>query len=96
LVKRGVRGSSPFVGADLSTRPSREDLIEGTGELGVTVSDEETEGADPVPQIHDEVACLLGGPRSGRVGSDSQDVHAAGFTSTTNKTYNRFNTIVST
>jgi hypothetical protein len=55
-----------------------EDLIERAGELGVTIPDEESEHPDPVPEVHDEVACLLGGPSSGRVGGHAKDVHAPG------------------
>jgi hypothetical protein len=53
-----------------------ENLIESGGELGVTVPDEEPERLDPVAEIHDEVAGLLGGPGSGRIGRHAQDVHA--------------------
>jgi len=43
-----------------------EDLVEGVAELAVAIVDEEPErllGAE----LHDEVACLLGGPASVRV-----------------------------
>jgi hypothetical protein len=55
-----------------------EHLIEGVGELGVSVADEEAERVDPVAEIHGEVAGGLGNPRSGRVGCDTEDVHSAG------------------
>src|SRR5437773_12407377 len=38
-----------------------EDLIEGAGELGVAVPDEEAEGAGPVAEVDEQVAGLLGG-----------------------------------
>ena len=41
-----------------------EHLIEGVGELGVSVADEEAERVDPVAEIHGEVAGGLGNPRS--------------------------------
>jgi hypothetical protein len=54
-----------------------EDLIEGAGELGVTIPDEEPEHPDPVPKVHDEVAGLLGGPRPVGVRGHAQDVQEA-------------------
>jgi len=41
-----------------------EDLVERAGELGVTVPDEEAEGAGPVAEVPEQVAGLLGGPRA--------------------------------
>src|SRR6266704_2703341 len=35
-----------------------EDIVEHAGELGVTVPDEEAEGADPVCEVHEQVAGL--------------------------------------
>jgi hypothetical protein len=39
-----------------------EDRVEGTGELGVAVPDEEAELRDPVAEVHQQVAGLLGSP----------------------------------
>jgi hypothetical protein len=55
-----------------------EDRIEAIGELRVPVVDEEPELPDAVPKVHDEVAGLLGYPRSRRVRRHPQDVDAAG------------------
>src|SRR5258708_6701690 len=53
-------------------------LVEGAGELGVAVPDEEAEGADPVCEVHEQVAGLLGGPGAVRVRGYAEDVHAPG------------------
>jgi len=55
-----------------------EDRIEGGAELGVAVADEEQEAAVGVVEVHERVAGLLGEPGAGGVGSDAEDVHAAG------------------
>jgi hypothetical protein len=52
------------------------DLIEGAGELGVAVPDEEAEGCGPGAEIHEEVAGLLGCPCAVRMSGHPQDVHA--------------------
>ena len=52
-----------------------EDGVEDAGELGVAIADQDT---DIVEDAADrEVAGLLSDPRSGRVGRDSRQVHAA-------------------
>jgi len=56
-----------------------EDRVEGAGELGVAVPDQEAEAAGPVVEVHDQVAGLLGGPRASRVGGHAQDVHPSGL-----------------
>jgi len=58
-----------------------QDGIEGGGELAGTVADEEPEGGGAVVGVHEQVAGLLGGPGSGRVGGrlEDVDVAAAGF-----------------
>ena len=50
--------------------------VEGCGELGVAVPDEEPEAAAGVVEVHGEVAGLLGQPGAGRVGGNAEDVHA--------------------
>jgi hypothetical protein len=55
-----------------------EDPVEDAGELGVPVPDEEAEGADPVAEVHEQVAGLLCGPCAVRVRGDLEDVHAPG------------------
>jgi hypothetical protein len=52
--------------------------IEGGGELGVSVADEESEAPAGVVEVHEQVAGLLGQPLPGGLGGDAQDVYAAG------------------
>ena len=49
--------------------------VEGVGELGVEVSDEEAELFGAVAEVHQKVTCLLSDPWSGGVGADAGDVH---------------------
>jgi hypothetical protein len=51
--------------------------VEG-GELAVAVADQEPDASVGVVEVHEQVAGLLGQPRSGRVGGDAQDVYPAG------------------
>ena len=51
---------------------------DGGGELVVVVADQEPERPVGVVEVHEQVAGLLGQPRSGRVRGDAQDVHSAG------------------
>src|SRR4051794_20816677 len=51
--------------------------VERRGELAGAVADEEPEGGGAVVEVHQEVAGLLGGPRSGRVAGRPEDVHVA-------------------
>jgi hypothetical protein len=55
-----------------------EDGVEGVGELGVAVADQEAERADPLAQIHQQVTGDLGSPGRSRMSSDTQEVHRAG------------------
>jgi hypothetical protein len=52
--------------------------IEGGGELGVPVADQEAERGDLITQVHQEVAAGLGGPGRGRMGGHPENVHRAG------------------
>ena len=54
-----------------------EHRVERAGELGVAISDEEPE-ATPGIENRAEVAGLLGQPRAGRVGGDTEQVYPAG------------------
>ena len=56
-----------------------EDCVESAGELAVTVPDQEAEAAGPGAEIHDQVAGLLGGPRTVGMGGHAQDVHPPGL-----------------
>ena len=55
-----------------------EDGVEGGGELGVAVADEEQKAAVGVVEVHEQVAGLLGELGAGGVCGDAEDVHAAG------------------
>src|SRR5258706_16430340 len=70
---RGPR-RDPYHGQALAS----EDGVEDTGEFGVTVPDQEAEGADPVTEVDEQVAGLLGSPRAIRVRGHAQDVHSPG------------------
>ena len=52
--------------------------VEGGGELGVAIPDEEPVPPAGVVEVHGQVAGQLGQPRSGRVQGDAEDVHPAG------------------
>jgi hypothetical protein len=55
-----------------------EDGIEGGGELGVPVADQEAERADPLTQIHHQITGGLGSPDRGRMSGHPEQVHPAG------------------
>ena len=57
---------------------AEKDGVEGAGELGVAIADEESESLPGVVEVHGEVARQLGQPRASRVRGDTEDVHAAG------------------
>ena len=101
----GSCGAYPPLGIAVRTRGPRrglhylhalaaEDLVERTGELGVTVPGEEAEGAGPIAELHEQIAGLLRGPGAVRVGGHAEDVQVA--TSMTNRMYRRLRKIVST
>lgn len=52
--------------------------VEGRGELGVAVADEEPEPPTSVLEIHQQVARLLAQPGGRGMGGDTEDVDAAG------------------
>ena len=52
--------------------------VEGGGELGVPIADQEPEATAGVVEVHDQVAGLLGEPGAGGVGGDAEDVHPSG------------------
>jgi hypothetical protein len=54
-----------------------EDRVEGSGELGIAVADQEPEALVGVVKVHQWVAGLLGEPRCGRVGGHAEDVDSA-------------------
>jgi hypothetical protein len=74
----GVRAGRAYRCADNRDLFGGEHGIEPGDEFGVSISDQETQLFDPVAEVHDEVAGLLGHPRSGRVDRDTREVHFAG------------------
>ncbi len=56
-----------------------EHIVEHRRELAVAITDQESEPAGALAEIHKEITGLLGGPFPGRVRGDAQDVHAAGL-----------------
>ncbi|MEV0586775.1 hypothetical protein [Nonomuraea sp. NPDC050310] len=52
--------------------------IEGRGELGVAVADEEPSAGARLVQVHEEVAAELGDPWTGGMGAGAEDADAAG------------------
>jgi hypothetical protein len=56
----------------------REHRVEGCGELRIPVADDEPERRDPITQVHDHVAGLLGRPVGRWVGADTEDVDPPG------------------
>ena len=84
----GSGGADESFGEAVRSRTSRWDLhcmdaltsqdsLERGGELAGAVADEEPEGGGAVVEVHQQVAGLLGGPRSGRMAGRSEDVHIA-------------------
>ena len=72
------RARRPRRGLDHPHALAGEDRVEGTGELGVAVPDQEAEGSDPVAEVHEQIAGLLSGPCAVRMGSHAEDVHVPG------------------
>jgi hypothetical protein len=84
----GPGGEDEPFGASVRARTVRGDLrcrdagagrarVEGVGELPGAVADQEPEVRGVIAQVHQEIADLLGGPRSVRVSGDSEDVDVA-------------------
>ena len=55
-----------------------EDRVERIGELPGAVADQEAEVCGAVPEVHQEVADLLGGPLAVWMGGDPEDMNVAG------------------
>jgi hypothetical protein len=91
-----VRARGPRRGLHYLQALAGEGFVEGAGEFGVAVADQEAGGADPVAGVHEQVAGLLGGPRAVRVCGHAEDVHVPVVTSMTNSTYRRLRKTVST
>jgi hypothetical protein len=72
-----VRPRCLYRGADDADVGADEHGVEGGGELAISVADQEPEPLGAVAEVHEQVAGLLGDPRSGGVGGDPGEVHAA-------------------
>jgi hypothetical protein len=73
-----VRPRSPGRDLDDVDAFGGEEGVEGVGELGVPVADQEAERADLLTQVHQQVTGDLGGPGGGRVGGHTEDMDPAG------------------
>ena len=73
-----VRARCSYRGADDADGGAGEYRVEGSGELAVSVADQEPEPVGVVAEVHEQVAGLLGDPGPRGVGSDAGDAHAAG------------------
>jgi hypothetical protein len=79
--------NEPFCEAVCLRRPGRdlddvdafggEDRIEFIGELGVPVTDQETERGNPLAEVHQEIPGGLDGPGCSRMSSDAEDVDSS-------------------
>ena len=72
-----------------------EDGVEGGGELGVAVTDEQPEALTGIVEVYEQVAGLLGEPLLGGVGRDAQDWTRRVACSMTKNAYSRCRVIVS-
>ena len=72
-----------------------EDRVEGGGELGVAVPDEEPEAPSGVVEVHAEVAGLLSQPGASGMSGDAEDVHTASGVLDDEETYSRRRPMVS-
>ena len=71
----GVGPRSLDRGSDDHDALGGEEGVEGGGELGVAIADEELDRVRPVGELHREVPGLLGDPARDRVGRDAGDPH---------------------
>jgi hypothetical protein len=67
-LRKRVRPRRPDRRPDRLRAVTGEDAVERGGELAVPVANQEVEPAGPLAEVHEEVAGLLGGPGSGRMG----------------------------
>lgn len=81
----GRQGAAPFRPRRPDRRPDHprpvtcEDIIECRSERAVPVTNQEPEPPGPLAEVHQEVASLLGSPRTCRMGGHAQDVHGPGL-----------------
>jgi hypothetical protein len=72
-----VRPRCPDWGADDGNVGAGEHRVEGGGEPGITVADQEPELLGAVTEVDEQVAGLLGDPGAGGMGGDPGEVYAA-------------------
>jgi hypothetical protein len=73
-----VRAGRSYRCADDRDLFGSDDGVKAGDELGVSIADQETQLVNPITEIHQQIASLLGHPRPGRVGRDARQVHPAG------------------
>ena len=73
-----VHPGRPHVGEHGPDPGAGEDGVERGGEVWAGVADHELELMRLAAEVHDQVACLLGGPFPGRVQADAGDADAPG------------------
>jgi hypothetical protein len=66
------------LGADDADVGAGRHRVEGVAELGITVADQDPEGASAAAEVPQQVAGLLGDPVPDGMGGDSGQVHASG------------------
>src|SRR6188472_2187762 len=76
-LRDGVRARRLDWDADDGDGGAGEHGVEGGGELGISVADQEPELLGAVAEVHEQVAGLLGDPGAGGVGGDPGEVYAA-------------------
>ncbi len=74
----GVGPRCPRWSLDHGNAFGREYRVEGPDVFRVPIPNQEPKCANPIAQIHHQVARLLGSPCSGRVGGHPEDVNPAG------------------
>jgi hypothetical protein len=92
-----VRPWRPYRRLDDPGADGGEHRIEGGGEFGVPIADQEPHLAGALAEVHEQVAGLLRRPNSGRVGGDAGQMHTLRVPcSMKNSTYSRRKNTVST
>jgi hypothetical protein len=66
-----IRAGRPYRCADDRDLFGSDEGVEAGDELGVSIADQETQLVDPITEIHEQIASLLGHPRCGRVGREA-------------------------
>ena len=75
LTHRGLTNNARFYAQRIG---GGEDRVERVGELPGAVADQEVEVCGAVPEVHEEVADLLGGPWAVRMGGDPRGHERSG------------------